>query len=244
MQVYSLRTNSWRPIDHLAHLGALTSFTCCALGGELCFVGGVLLDTDDPSAEYAQRARVRTLNLQSGVWTQLADMPIRSSSKYSRCCACRGKLYVIRHESDDHPHVLQIYDPTRRTWTRGPPLPVMEPQICRRPVMRSAGSHVFLIWDEYIMGEMTMATVFDTETCTWSAYAYWECDHGCEYFFITEQETLMAILVDSFLWGDQPGKLALRRVGPSTWAWSEVGPLLAEGLEADDLTESFAHLRA
>ncbi|KAH8061019.1 hypothetical protein JL722_4311 [Aureococcus anophagefferens] len=50
MHVYSLKKNAWRTIDHFAHLGALTSFACCALGSELCFVGGTPLDTDDPSA--------------------------------------------------------------------------------------------------------------------------------------------------------------------------------------------------
>jgi len=239
IHVYSLKKNAWRTIDHFAHLGALTSFTCCAFGDELCFVGGVLLGTDDPSAMSAARVSVRTLNLQSGAWTRLADMPISIESPSS--CACRGKLYVLGYDDEnvgDVP-VLQIYDPTRRAWSRGPTCPTMERKPSRGSVMHSAGSHVFCIWDDFRRGAggadfnsheaddyqrdgvdfNSMVTVFDTETCTWSAFVQSTLPRKArEYYIYTiQQETVIAFTSLGF----EFPKFELERVGPSTWAWRD-----------------------
>lgn len=251
MHVYSLKKNAWRTIDHFAHLGALTSFACCALGSELCFVGGTPLDTDDPSAISAARVSVRTLNLQSGAWTQLADMPIGVESELLSC-ACCGKLYVLGNRVGEWgAPVLQIYDPARCAWTRGPDCQARG--WCLD--MRSAGSHIFCMWSPVQVEfepELDLVTaVFDTETCTWSecvgsTHASHPGPESC--CFTIHQEALINIV----MWTNGTVKFfELERVGPSTWAWREVSPpfpvegLLADHLHPGDVPYAgFAYLRA
>ena len=247
MYVYSLKTNSWRTIDHFAHLGALTSFGCCALGDELCFVGGMLLDTDDPSAMTPARASVRTLNLQSGAWTRLADMPISIESTLWSC-ACCGKLYVLGNKLGNWgAPVLQIYDPTRRAWTRGPNCG--EPMWCTG--IFSAGKHIFCSMDQpdgFRHLSRDQPVVFDTETCTWSERVNFEPAGDPVTFVTTHQETLINIV----MWDNRTVKVfALERVGPSIWAWREIRqPFPTDAFLADVLdggvflSAGFGQLRA
>jgi len=179
MDVYSLKTNSWRMIDHFAHLGARWNFTCCALPpDELVFIGGQFLGAE--AEDDSPCSSVHVVNLRSDAWTRLPDLPLGVAD--ATCCECRGKLYVldtglttafdsiINHRNLSLSEVaFLIYDPAQHAWTYGPPCPITDPRFRSHVTMLAAESRVFVFSQNiWLDSQVSAAAAFDTVTSTWS----------------------------------------------------------------------------
>ena len=118
---YDPTLRKWEALTPLPE--ATSSHDAAVLGEELYVFGGWTLSSQEEKKWHTTGFKA---HLGDGklVWEPLTDLPF--TARAMAVVACGGKLHVLggMNEEGEQLRGLQVYDPSRRLWSRGPDLPV------------------------------------------------------------------------------------------------------------------------